>query len=42
LPTSLVISGAAIVVAAGLFMLWRERQLGLKRARDAEGPPSGA
>jgi drug/metabolite transporter (DMT)-like permease len=41
-PTSLVISGAAIVVAAGLFVLWRERQLGLKRARDAEGPPSGA
>jgi len=29
-------------VAAGLFVLWRERQLGLKRARDAEGPPSGA
>jgi drug/metabolite transporter (DMT)-like permease len=41
-PTSLVISGSAIVVAAGLFVLWRERQLGLKRARDAEGPPSGA
>jgi drug/metabolite transporter (DMT)-like permease len=41
-PTGLVILGAAIVVAAGLFVLWRERQLGLKRARDAEGPPSGA
>jgi drug/metabolite transporter (DMT)-like permease len=41
-PTGLVISGAAIVVAAGLFVLWRERALGLKRARDAEGPPSGA
>jgi len=41
-PTSLVVAGAAIVVAAGLFVLWRERQLGLKRARDAEGPPSGA
>jgi drug/metabolite transporter (DMT)-like permease len=40
-PTSIVIIGAAIVVAAGLFVLWRERQLGLKRARDAEGPPSG-
>jgi drug/metabolite transporter (DMT)-like permease len=41
-PTAIVIVGAAIVVAAGLFVLWRERQLGLKRARDAEGPPSGA
>jgi drug/metabolite transporter (DMT)-like permease len=40
-PTFVVIVGAAIVVAAGLFVLWRERQLGLRRARDAEGPPSG-
>jgi drug/metabolite transporter (DMT)-like permease len=40
-PTRLVVVGAAIVVAAGLFVLWRERQLGLKRAREAEGPPSG-
>jgi len=39
-PTGLVIVGAAIVVAAGLFVLWRERQLGLKRLRDAEGPSS--
>ncbi len=41
-PTGVVVIGAIIVVAAGLFVLWRERQLGLKRARDAEGPPSGA
>src|SRR5262249_20909710 len=40
-PTGLVVVGAAIVVAAGLFVLWRERKLGLKRVRDAEGPPSG-
>src|SRR5262249_33882412 len=40
-PTPIVIGGAAMVVAAGLFVLWRERQLGLRRARDAEGPPSG-
>jgi drug/metabolite transporter (DMT)-like permease len=40
-PTPLVMPGAAIVVAAGLFVLWRERALGLKRTRDAEGPPSG-
>src|SRR5262249_21298177 len=40
-PTGLVVTGAAIVMAAGLFVLWRERYLGLKRPRDAEGPPSG-
>ena len=40
-PTRLVVVGAGIVVAAGLFVLWRERQLGLRRARAAEGPPSG-
>jgi drug/metabolite transporter (DMT)-like permease len=40
-PTVVVVVGAIIVVAAGLFVLWRERQLGLKRARDAEGPPTG-
>jgi drug/metabolite transporter (DMT)-like permease len=39
-PTSLVFVGAAIVVAAGLFVIWRERQLGLQRARAAEGPPT--
>ena len=36
----LVFVGAAIVVAAGLFVIWRERQLGLQRARAAEGPPT--
>jgi drug/metabolite transporter (DMT)-like permease len=41
-PTAVVVVGAVIVVAAGLFVLWRERQLGLKRARDAAGPPSVA
>jgi drug/metabolite transporter (DMT)-like permease len=38
-PTPLVFIGAAIVAAAGLFVIWRERQLGLKRRRDAEGLP---
>jgi len=27
---------------AGLFVIWRERQLGLQRVRAAEGPPTGA
>ena len=38
LPSALVYFGGAIVAGAGLFVIWRERQLGLKRAREAEGP----
>ena len=38
LPSALVYLGGAIVAGAGLFVIWRERQLGLKRAREAEGP----
>ncbi len=40
LPTLVVYVGAAIVAAAGLFVIWRERQLGLQRARALEGPRS--
>jgi drug/metabolite transporter (DMT)-like permease len=36
LPTAAVSVGATIVAAAGLFVLWRERQLGLKRAKEVE------
>jgi drug/metabolite transporter (DMT)-like permease len=38
-PTVEVFIGAAIVTAAGLFVVWRERQLGLQRERAAESPP---
>jgi drug/metabolite transporter (DMT)-like permease len=38
LPSALVYFGGAIVAGAGLYVIWRERQLGLKRAREAEGP----
>ena len=38
LPSALVYAGASIVAAAGLFVIWRERQLGIQRAREAEGP----
>lgn len=41
-PTKYVFIGATIVAAAGLFVIWRERQLGLRRVREAEGPPTGA
>jgi drug/metabolite transporter (DMT)-like permease len=38
-PGPNVWAGSVIVIAAGLFVLWRERQLGLKRRRDMETPP---
>jgi drug/metabolite transporter (DMT)-like permease len=38
LPSALVYVGAIIVAGAGLFVIWRERQLGLQRAREAQGP----
>ena len=37
-PTALVFVGGAIVAGAGLFVIWRERQLGLRRKHLAEGP----
>ena len=33
-PTGTMLLGAAIVVAAGILIIWRERQLGLERARQ--------
>jgi len=43
LPTATVYVGSAIVAGSGLFVIWRERQLGLERARAraAAGPPTG-
>jgi drug/metabolite transporter (DMT)-like permease len=38
-PELIVIFGAAIVVGAGLFVIWRERQLGLERQRAREAAP---
>jgi drug/metabolite transporter (DMT)-like permease len=32
-PTTLVFVGAAIIALAGLFVIWRERQLGIERRR---------
>jgi drug/metabolite transporter (DMT)-like permease len=42
IPSVYVFCGAAIVAASGLFVIWRERQLGLRRVREAEGPPNAA
>jgi len=33
-PTLVVLGGATLVVAAGILIIWRERQLGLERARQ--------
>jgi drug/metabolite transporter (DMT)-like permease len=42
LPSAFVFIGAAIVVACGLFVIWRERKYGVERLRpDAEGAPAG-
>jgi drug/metabolite transporter (DMT)-like permease len=41
-PTQYVFIGGSIVAVAGLFVIWRERQLGLRRVREAEGPPTSA
>ncbi len=37
-PTTHVYAGSAIVAGSGLFVIWRERQLGLRRERESEGP----
>jgi drug/metabolite transporter (DMT)-like permease len=41
IPSMFVFIGAAIIAGAGLFVIWRERQLGLQRVPAAEGPPTG-
>ena len=43
LPNVYIYIGGAIVAASGLFVIWRERQLGLERARAraASGPVTG-
>jgi drug/metabolite transporter (DMT)-like permease len=43
MPTATAFIGTPIVAGAGLFVIWRERQLGLERARAraAAGPPTG-
>jgi drug/metabolite transporter (DMT)-like permease len=42
LPQNVVVVGATIVVAAGIFVIWREHQLGLDRSRQKESGPGRA
>ena len=37
LPTIYIFVGGAIVAASGIFVIWRERQLGLRRIAESEG-----
>ena len=41
-PTRSTLGGAAIIIAAGILIIWRERQLGLERAREREAGRGGA
>lgn len=38
-PTGQTLAGAAIITAAGLIIIWRERQLSLRRARQRAAAP---
>ena len=41
-PTTTMLAGAAIIIAAGVLIIWRERRLGLERRRQREaGTPGG-
>lgn len=42
-PTPVVLGGSALIALAGILIIWRERQLGLRRseARQAKGTPIG-
>jgi drug/metabolite transporter (DMT)-like permease len=38
LPAAAVYAGAVVVIGSGLFIVWRERQLGLRRAEETVEP----
>ncbi len=39
-PTPSVVLGGSIVVGAGIFIIWRERRLGLQRKRQRKATPA--
>lgn len=42
-PTGPILIGASLVIAGGVLIIWRERQLGLDRSKTKQSvPPSGA
>jgi drug/metabolite transporter (DMT)-like permease len=42
LPAAAVLAGSCIVVGAGIYVIWRERQLGLDRRKQKESAPTRA
>lgn len=40
-PTGTMLAGAALVITAGVLIIWRERKLGLQRARQRKAMPPG-
>lgn len=40
-PTLVMLAGAAIIILAGVLIIWRERQLGLERARQRKAMTPG-
>lgn len=42
LPAATVLIGATIVISSGIFVIWREQQLGLERKRAREAAPPRA
>jgi drug/metabolite transporter (DMT)-like permease len=40
-PTLVILAGAALIILAGVLIIWRERQLGLERARQRKAMPPG-
>lgn len=40
-PTLTMLAGASLVVTAGILIIWRERHLGLERARQRKAMPPG-
>jgi drug/metabolite transporter (DMT)-like permease len=41
IPTIVTLSGATLIILAGVMIIWRERQLGLERARQRKAMPPG-
>jgi len=41
-PTPTILIGAALVIAGGILIIWRERQLGMDRSKSKPiSPPTG-
>jgi drug/metabolite transporter (DMT)-like permease len=40
IPQQVVLTGAAVVIAAGIFVIWREKQLGMLKSVNREAGTS--